>query len=230
MFAFARRRAREDLLHRRSAQRAYSALGPLVRRAPRRSASISTASDPALADLEIGMLPAAGPPGTRLLRAVGQVRSLAPARAPHLVHAHYINEPGWLAAAARRRPVVSPPGDPTSTALRSSRSLARRLNPWAVRAADWVTCDSEDQARTLRAWSGNADRVSVIGWGVDRAEFNPAVNGLDMRRRLGLPDEARVILSPRQWLANSNIEQRRRGPCAPAGGCLAHPQAVPALR
>ena len=167
---------------------------------------ISTASDPALADLELGVLSAGGLPGTRLARSVRDVRRLLARGRPDVVHAHYINEAGWFAAASGRRPViVTAWGSDVYRAPRVSR-LARRLNPWAVRSADWVTCDSEDQARTLREWTGRAERVSVIGWGVDRVEFNPEVDGIAMRRRLGLPEDAPVVLSPRQWVPNSNIE------------------------
>ncbi|MGH3267145.1 MAG: glycosyltransferase family 4 protein, partial [Trebonia sp.] len=85
--------------------------------------------------------------------------------------------------------------------------FARRLNPWAVRHADWVTCDSHDQAGVLRSWGANADRVSVIGWGVDREQFHADVDGRGFARALGIPDTARVLLSPRQWNANSHVAQ-----------------------
>jgi glycosyltransferase involved in cell wall biosynthesis len=84
--------------------------------------------------------------------------------------------------------------------------MARRLNPWAVQRADFVTCDSEDQARVLREWGVRAERVGVIGWGVDRREFHPDVDGGPMRDALGIPRDAVAILSPRQWLPNSSIE------------------------
>jgi glycosyltransferase involved in cell wall biosynthesis len=167
---------------------------------------ISTVADSALADLELGVLPAGGLPGTRLVRAVREVRRLLTRGEPDVVHAHYINEAGWLAAASGRRPVVLTAwGSDVYRAPTESR-LARRLNPWAVRSADWVTCDSEDQARRLRKWTGRGQRVSVIGWGVDRTQFNSSVDGLAMRRKLDVPMDALVVLSPRQWLSNSNID------------------------
>ena len=95
-------------------------------------------------------------------------------------------------------------GSDVYRAPRESR-LVGQLNPWAARSADWLTCDSEDQAQTLRLWTRREDRVSVIGWGVDRAEFHPGTDGTAMRRSLDIPDGASLVLSPRQWLANSNI-------------------------
>jgi glycosyltransferase involved in cell wall biosynthesis len=167
---------------------------------------IATAPDASLKELELGVLTEGGPPGTRLVRAVRDVRTLLRRARPDVVHAHFINEAGWFAAASGRRPfVVTAWGSDVYRAPQESK-LAGRLNPWAVRRADWVTCDSEDQARTLREWAGPDAHVSVIGWGVDRDEFNPEVDGRPMRRELGIPEDVRVVFSPRQWLPNSNIE------------------------
>jgi L-malate glycosyltransferase len=167
---------------------------------------ISTAEDDALADVEICALKDGGLPGTRLARAVSTVRRVVARERPDVVHAHYINEPGWFAASSGAQSVVITAwGSDVYRAPGESR-LARRLNPWAVRRADWVTCDSDDQARVLRSWTRRADRVAVVGWGVDRSEFHTGVDGAPMRERLEVPGDARVVLSPRQWLPNSNID------------------------
>jgi glycosyltransferase involved in cell wall biosynthesis len=169
-------------------------------------ALIATQADPALADLTLTTLPSGRVPGTRLAHSVRATRRALRAYRPDVVHAHYINEAGWLAAASGARPfVISAWGSDLYRAPQES-AVARRLNPWAARNADFVTCDSQDQARVLSAWGVAPERVGVIGWGVDRREFNPQVDGGRMRDALGIPREADVILSPRQWLPNSSIE------------------------
>lgn len=166
---------------------------------------ISTTGELRGANYEVVTLPGTPIPGARLLRQIRIVRRILAARRPDIVHSHYINEAGWLGAAAAWRPlVVTAWGSDVYRAPTESR-LARRLNPWAVRRADWVTCDSADQAILLRAWQAPQNRVSVIGWGVDRAEFRPGVDGRSMRARLGIPADAPVVLSPRQWHRNSNV-------------------------
>jgi glycosyltransferase involved in cell wall biosynthesis len=168
---------------------------------------IPTFPDEALAEFSVGRLPNRSTPrGFRLLSSVSAARRLLAAHRPDLVHAHFINEAGWLAAAARWRPfLVTTWGSDLYRAPSESR-LARHLNPWALRAADWVTCDSMDQARLVRSWGVSPERVSVIGWGVDRREFHPDIDGRPIRNRLGIPHDASVVLSPRQWRPNSNIE------------------------
>ena len=168
---------------------------------------VATAADDALSDLTVDRLPSSSAlPGIRLASSVRALRAVVAKHQPDIVHAHFINEAGWFAAAAGRRPfVITAWGSDLYRAVEESR-LARRLNPWAVRRADHVTCDSQDQARLLRDWGVAEDRVSVIGWGVDRAAFHPGVDGSGMRKQLDIPVDATVVLSPRQWLPNSNIE------------------------
>lgn len=165
---------------------------------------IATAPDEALADLTVSILPSGR--GLRLASSVLAVRRAIARHRPDVVHAHYINEAGWFAAAARHRPFVITAWGSDLYRAPVESGLAARLNPWALRSADWVTCDSDDQARVARSWGVSSDRLSVISWGVDRQQFHPGVDGDVLRSQLGIPAEAPVVLSPRQWLPNSNIE------------------------
>jgi glycosyltransferase involved in cell wall biosynthesis len=168
---------------------------------------ICTTGDQSLADLSAGTLPGSSPvPGLRLARSAAAVRHTLRELRPDVVHAHFINEAGWFAAASGWRPfVLSAWGSDIYRAPYESR-LAGRLNPWAARRADALTCDSADQASELRAWGIEPDRIEVINWGVDRREFHPGVDGGPFRAGLGIPAGALTILSPRQWLPNSNVE------------------------
>jgi glycosyltransferase involved in cell wall biosynthesis len=170
-------------------------------------ALIATADDEALADLTVCTLPSRTTGiGLRLLRSVGLVRNTLARERPDVLHAHFINEAGWFAAASGCHPLVITAWGSDLYRAPSESRLARRLNPWAVRRADCVTCDSADQAAVLRAWGVPYDQVAVIGWGIDRHEFHVGVDGGRLRERLGVPVDAPVVLSPRQWIPNSNIE------------------------
>ncbi len=145
-------------------------------------------------------------PGHRLAESVRELRGLLDDTRPDVLHAHYINEAGWFAAACRWHPfVLTAWGSDVYRAPGESR-LAGILNPWAARSADHVTCDSEDQRRRLGEWGVSPERLSVVGWGVDRSVFNARCDGSPWRRRLGIPAAGRVLLSPRQWLPNSQVE------------------------
>jgi glycosyltransferase involved in cell wall biosynthesis len=170
-------------------------------------ALIATAEDDALSDLTVCTLPSTTTRvGLRLLRSARKVRGVLARLRPDVLHAHYINEAGWFAAASGRHPLVITAWGSDLYRAPSESRVARRLNPWAVRAADFVTCDSADQAALVRSWGVPYEHVAVIGWGIDRREFHTGVDGRRLRERLGLPADASVVLSPRQWIPNSNIE------------------------
>jgi glycosyltransferase involved in cell wall biosynthesis len=168
---------------------------------------IATAHDEALADLTVCTLPSRPTGiGLRLLRSVRIVRTTLARVQPDVLHAHFINEAGWFAAASGCHPLVITAWGSDLYRAPSESRLARWLNPWAVRRADCVTCDSADQAAVLRSWGVPHDHVAVIGWGIDRHEFHVGVDGGRLRERLGVPVDAPLVLSPRQWIPNSNIE------------------------
>jgi len=141
-------------------------------------------------------------PGTRILLNVLELRRFLRSFRPHLVHAHYINESGWLGALSGFHPfVLTAWGSDVYVAPRRSR-LAGIVSPWAVRHADYVTADSQDQVEILRQMGARA--TAVVGWGADVRTFSGR-SGRAWRVAHGIQDEQIVILSPRRWIENSNI-------------------------
>jgi glycosyltransferase involved in cell wall biosynthesis len=144
-------------------------------------------------------------PGTRLLLNAVELRDALRRFRADILHAHYINESGWIAAFSRFRPfVLTAWGSDVYVAPRAS-TLARLLSPWAVRRADYVTADSADQVACLRRMGAAPQRSSVVGWGVDLDLFGNG-DGAAWRRRHGIAPERVVVLSPRQWVSNSNVD------------------------
>jgi len=147
---------------------------------------------------------AAPVPWTRILRNVLELRRFLRSFDPHLLHAHYINESGWLAALSGFHPfVLTAWGSDVYVAPRRSL-LARILSPWAVRRADYVTADSQDQVKILRQMGAPARATAMVGWGADVRSFSGR-SGRAWRAAHGIQDEQAVILSPRRWVENSNI-------------------------
>jgi glycosyltransferase involved in cell wall biosynthesis len=147
---------------------------------------------------------AAPVPWTRILRNVLELRRFLRSFDPHLLHAHYINESGWLAALSGFHPfVLTAWGSDVYVAPRRSL-LARILSPWAVRRADYVTADSQDQVEILRQMGAPARATAMVGWGADVRSFSGR-SGRAWRAAHGIQDEQAVILSPRRWVENSNI-------------------------
>lgn len=142
--------------------------------------------------------------GTRILTNILELRRFLRKSKPDILHAHYINEAGWLCALSGFRPfVLTAWGSDVYVAPRAS-VLARVLSPFAVRRADCVTADSLDQVTELRRMGAPHDAARVVGWGVDLEMFAGRSGG-SWRAKHGIAEDRTVILSPRRWIANSNV-------------------------
>lgn len=142
--------------------------------------------------------------GTRILWNILELRRFLREFKPDILHAHYINEAGWLCALSGFRPfVLTAWGSDIYVAPRTSL-VARVLSPFAVRRADCVTADSRDQIAELRRMGAAAHKARVVGWGVNIEKFSGRSNG-QWRAKHGIAEDRTVILSPRRWIRNSNI-------------------------
>ncbi|HWN99006.1 MAG TPA: glycosyltransferase [Blastocatellia bacterium] len=143
--------------------------------------------------------------GTRLIKNALEVRKAVRDFRAQILHAHYINESGWLAALSGVRPfVLTAWGSDVYLAPTQSR-LARVLTPWTVRRAGYVTADSMDQVARLCAMGRSTDTTEMVTWGVDLDRFTGR-DGMIWRTKNSIEPDQIVILSPRQWIDNSNIE------------------------
>ncbi len=144
-----------------------------------------------------------GLPGTRLLSNVREVRRAIRAFKPDVIHAHYINESGWLGALSGFRPfALTAWGSDIYLAPKQSK-LAAKLSPWSVARADYVTADSFDQIEQLKKMG--ARHTEMIGWGVELDAYPRAI-GDQWRQQRDISDDQIMVLSPRQWIGNSNID------------------------
>jgi glycosyltransferase involved in cell wall biosynthesis len=116
-----------------------------------------------------------------------------------VVHIHYAyGNLAWLAAAVVRCPVVvsvmggdvlfDEQGSPTPRGKWLTRALLRR--------ADLITTKSHFLTGVLDRLDGLASKATRVVWGVRLSRFR-RVDASDLRRRLRVPEGARVVLSPK---------------------------------
>jgi glycosyltransferase involved in cell wall biosynthesis len=140
-----------------------------------------------------------GPKPLRYAVSLLKVKRLLARIAPDLLHTHFLTGYGYWGHFSGRRPhVLTVWGDdvyvtPHETPLK--KHLARR----ALAGADWVTGDSEDIVRACVELGAPPDRSEVVQWGVDFARFHGEVSGDAVRRELGIPPGAPVVLSTRSF-------------------------------
>jgi glycosyltransferase involved in cell wall biosynthesis len=137
--------------------------------------------------------------GPALVRAKrGRLQRLVERHQPDLVHAMRIPFEGVAAAALTGPPrIVSVWGNDFTLHASGSR-ITGKATRRALERVDVLHCDCHRDAQLARDWGFPADRpIWVVpgNGGVDRSVFHPGES--DFRRRLGLPQDAPVILNPR---------------------------------
>lgn len=144
-------------------------------------------------------------PATRIVKNVLEVRKAIRDFRPDVLHAHYINEFGWLGALSGFHPFVLTAWGSDIYQAPFQSPLAGVLSPWAVRRADYVTADSDDQVERLRTMGAGVDSSVMVTWGVDLAKFTGRTGSV-WREKHGIDGCRFVVLSPREWTPNSNID------------------------
>lgn len=117
---------------------------------------------------------------------------------PDVLHAHQVQAAGWLGAMSRYHPfVVSGWGsdilvEPHKSWLR--RMLVNRV----LQASDRLIVPSQPMAHAAIKLGYPAAKLRYIPWGIEAEVFCPTpMDRLATRRRLGVEEDAKVILSPR---------------------------------
>jgi chemotaxis methyl-accepting protein methylase/glycosyltransferase involved in cell wall biosynthesis/polysaccharide pyruvyl transferase WcaK-like protein len=143
----------------------------------------------------------------QLYSRVARLREIITAMKPDWVHGHYLIGWGWWAAlAAGDTPLALTAWGSDVFMLPEEQSHTRNMTRWALQLADRVTADSTALAQAAEQLAGDGRQVMLVPFGVDTEAFRPGADPTALRRRLMIPDDARVILSPRQIKPGTNIQ------------------------
>ncbi|WFU18966.1 glycosyltransferase family 4 protein [Bradyrhizobium sp. CB3481] len=127
---------------------------------------------------------------------------------PDIIHVHYAYSTwAWLAGALGYRPLVvsvmggdvlfEEQGEPTPRGI----SLTKRL----FAAADRITAKSDFLIAKLNELGGYGGKATRVVWGVDPQQFRP-LDASNLRAECGIPDHARIVLSPKILQPFYNID------------------------
>ena len=153
------------------------------------------------------------------------LRSLLRRERIDVLHCHYLGVGAWYAALSGFHPLVLTimgGGDVVGPDWRPEGGRARILTPFALRHADLVTSWSHQMVPPIRRYCRPGAPIEVIHGGVDLSRFRPGPKPETLRRRWNLPEDARVVFSPRLMRPLSNIDRIAE---AALRVCAADPQA-----
>jgi glycosyltransferase involved in cell wall biosynthesis len=124
---------------------------------------------------------------------------------PDIVHAHYVNGPGWYASLSGFHPLVMTAwGTDIFANLPHGPLPDRWLTALALWRADLVTADARQLMDIMRPYLGPQARAELVRFGIDTRQFSPGPDRT-WQSRLGL-NGAPVILSIRQCVRHYNID------------------------
>jgi glycosyltransferase involved in cell wall biosynthesis len=146
-------------------------------------------------------LPEPAAPGPlKVIARMRQLRKLARALKPDIVHAHNAWGPGWYGASVGSHPFLihAYGGDLLPEQYSGRPAAQRRLTAWSCRRADRIIVTGRHMIDAAAKGLGiPRDRLLLLPRGVDLTRYRPGLDTAALRARLGLAAAAPVILSPR---------------------------------
>ena len=127
-----------------------------------------------------------------------------------IVHSHFLGANAWYAALTGFHPAIITVmgGDILGEDWRPANDIRERwLTPYALRKADLITCWSQKLVNVVKRYSRPDAPVEVIHGGVDTERFQPGPEPEQLRERLKIPAQAKVILSPRLMRPLYNLDK-----------------------
>jgi glycosyltransferase involved in cell wall biosynthesis len=145
---------------------------------------------------------------TDMVRLLLDFRRLVNRANPDVVHVHYAYATwAWSAAVLGVKPLVvsvmggdvlfEEQGSPTPRGIRLTKTL--------LRSADLITAKSNFLIGVLNSLGHYGQKAMRIVWGVDPQVFKP-LDGSTLRAELGIPLDAKVVLSPKILSPFYNVE------------------------
>ena len=140
---------------------------------------------------------------------ISRLRRLLREEKIEVVHSHFVGVNAWYGALSRFHPTVITVmgGDILGEDWKPGPDIRERcLTPFALRNADLITCWSNKLIPVVRRYTRPEVPIEVIHGGVELERFFPGPRPQYLLERLGLPQTARVILSPRLMKPLYNLD------------------------
>ena len=131
-----------------------------------------------------------------------------------VLHSHFLGVNAWYGALARFHPAVITVmgGDILGDDWKPGSDIRERwLTPYALRNADLITCWSYNLIAIVRRFTRPDVPIEVVHGGVDLERFSPGPKPQYLLDRLHLPQNGRVILSPRLMRPLYNLDKIAAG-------------------
>ncbi len=139
------------------------------------------------------------------LNEVVRLRKLVDEISPDIIHSHSLWYPGYLGVYVSGYPYVITVLNGDVLWKKDDVDIYAKLRTkWAIKKADLVTGVSEELVNACIRHGAKKDKVHVMRRGVDLKKFNCNGKKTEIRQKLNLPLNSKIVLSPRNtgWFYN----------------------------
>lgn len=139
------------------------------------------------------------------LNEIVRIRKLVDEVSPDIIHSHSLWYPGYLGVYIKGYPFVITVLNGDILWKKDDINYFKKLRTrWGIKKADLITGVSDELVKACIRNGAKKDKVYVMRRGVDLSRFNCNGNKGEIRRKLGLPENAKIVLSPRNtgWFYN----------------------------
>ena len=146
----------------------------------------------------------------RNLNAILRLKRVVREISPDIIHSHSLWYPGYLGIYLKFHPfaITVLNGDIlwTKDDVGMNVHFFTKLRTYiGLKKADLITGESEELVNACIRRGANKNKVHVMRGGVDLKLFNCNGNKIEIRRALGLPENSRIVLSPRNTASFYNL-------------------------
>ena len=137
------------------------------------------------------------------------IRNLVKEINPDIIHSYSLWYPGYLGVYIKGYPFVLTVLNGDVLWKKEDIDIYTKLRTkWGIRKADLVTGESEELMNACVKHGANKNKVHVMkNWGVNFELFNCNGSKIEIRRKLGLPENSKIILSPRNTAPHYNLDK-----------------------
>lgn len=134
-----------------------------------------------------------------------QIRRMVKKINPDVLHAHYITDCGVFGCLSGFHPLVLSAWGSDIYVDPQESMINNKLIRHALGKADMVFTDSNDLRERTIALGSSSERVKIAQWGVNLKQFNPDMDGEEVRSHLSLGECQTIIISTR-FVSLHNID------------------------
>ena len=138
---------------------------------------------------------------------LGKAKSIINKIKPDILHAHFVEQFGWLGALVDYHPfVLTAWGTDIFKLPHVSRlGIGKKLTQYTLKRADLMTAISEDLKKAMIGLGAKKEKIKIIHWGVDLDKFKSDLDVSELKQNLSINSHP-VILSNRYFEKHYNID------------------------